>query len=370
MSTVFCTTRNRAKRPHRIAALGLLLGAGHSVLLAQATSSAGAAGLVPAATEQADIEKVTSANDLTGEGRQPFHLKLSYEMFSLSGEPGEKGVADYQWASPQAHQLDVTSPSLGTLHYLGMDATPSEADLREMHLVQMLLNAVLHPGEDVSHSKNNIVAEDRKVGGVVLSCLEAGHTEPGSTVSQRVHLCVDNQNNVRLITNPTTLVVRNRPAKFAGTLVDLDVQITLSGRIALRGHVEGLTGLDPAIASTLAQPAEPQKANDSERGSPSEADTKPTVQAGSALKRVPPGYPSTARDLHISGSVLFAAQITEVGMIGRLVPLASPSPVLTEAAETAVKQWTYTPYLLNGKPTKVDTEITVNFNLNGGGINR
>jgi protein TonB len=36
---------------------------------------------------------------------------------------------------------------------------------------------------------------------------------------------------------------------------------------------------------------------------------------------------------------------------------------LNQAALDAVKQWKYKPYLLNGNPVEVDTQITVNFSL-------
>jgi len=37
--------------------------------------------------------------------------------------------------------------------------------------------------------------------------------------------------------------------------------------------------------------------------------------------------------------------------------------MLIPAAIDAVKQWKYKPYLLNGDPVEVDTQITVNFSL-------
>jgi len=40
--------------------------------------------------------------------------------------------------------------------------------------------------------------------------------------------------------------------------------------------------------------------------------------------------------------------------------------MLTQAAIEAVKQWKYKPYLLNGEPVEVDTQIQVNFTLAGG----
>jgi protein TonB len=41
----------------------------------------------------------------------------------------------------------------------------------------------------------------------------------------------------------------------------------------------------------------------------------------------------------------------------------SGHPFLIPAAIDAVKQWRYKPYMLNGKPMAVATEISVNFVL-------
>ena len=41
--------------------------------------------------------------------------------------------------------------------------------------------------------------------------------------------------------------------------------------------------------------------------------------------------------------------------------LISGQPLLAAAALPAVKQWKYKPYLLNGQPVEVETQITVAF---------
>jgi protein TonB len=41
----------------------------------------------------------------------------------------------------------------------------------------------------------------------------------------------------------------------------------------------------------------------------------------------------------------------------------SGNPTLAQAAKDAVRQWRYSPYLLNGKPVSVQTRITVSFKL-------
>jgi protein TonB len=37
--------------------------------------------------------------------------------------------------------------------------------------------------------------------------------------------------------------------------------------------------------------------------------------------------------------------------------------MLAKSAVEAVRQWKYRPYLLNGEPVEIETQITVNFRL-------
>jgi protein TonB len=43
--------------------------------------------------------------------------------------------------------------------------------------------------------------------------------------------------------------------------------------------------------------------------------------------------------------------------------VVSGHPMLARAALDAVRQWRYRPYILNGSPIEVDTQISVNFRL-------
>jgi len=89
------------------------------------------------------------------------------------------------------------------------------------------------------------------------------------------------------------------------------------------------------------------------------------VTAGLVIKRVNPVYPPLARTARVQGSVLLAAVIGKDGTIQNL-HVVSGHPLLTQAALDAVRQWRYKPYILNGEPVEVDTQVTVNFTLSGG----
>jgi protein TonB len=89
------------------------------------------------------------------------------------------------------------------------------------------------------------------------------------------------------------------------------------------------------------------------------------VQSGLLVRRVNPSYPPLARQARIQGVVLLQAQISKDGNIENL-QLISGHPMLAPAAIEAVKQWKYKPYLLNGEPVEVETQVQVNFTLAGG----
>jgi protein TonB len=89
------------------------------------------------------------------------------------------------------------------------------------------------------------------------------------------------------------------------------------------------------------------------------------VSTGLLIRRVNPTYPPLARQARIQGQVVLHAVISKDGSIEGLT-LISGHPMLAPAAIDAVKQWKYKPYLLNGEPVEVDTEVLVNFTLSGG----
>jgi len=80
---------------------------------------------------------------------------------------------------------------------------------------------------------------------------------------------------------------------------------------------------------------------------------------------VAPKYPPEAGRGRIEGTVVLMAVIGKDGTV-RDVRVESGLPLLAEAAIEAVKQWRYRPYLLNGDPVEVDSQITINFNLSKG----
>jgi TonB family protein len=93
-------------------------------------------------------------------------------------------------------------------------------------------------------------------------------------------------------------------------------------------------------------------------GSPvSQGVTEPVL-----LDKVNPTYPVQARQQRLAGPVVLDAAIGIDGKIHK-VKIVSGIPSLASAAAEAVRQWRYSPGLLNGKPIEIQKRITVMFKL-------
>ena len=80
------------------------------------------------------------------------------------------------------------------------------------------------------------------------------------------------------------------------------------------------------------------------------------------IRHVPPVYPAIAQQARVEGIVIIEAVIGVDGRVQQARILRS-KPLLDDAALTAVRQWTFTPTLLNGVPVPVIMTVTVNFTL-------
>jgi len=86
------------------------------------------------------------------------------------------------------------------------------------------------------------------------------------------------------------------------------------------------------------------------------------VQESKLIRRVEPIYPELAKRARVQGRVVLVVTVDEEGNVSE-INITSGHPLLNEAAVTAVKQWKYSPTLLNGEPVPVIATVTVIFNL-------
>jgi len=86
------------------------------------------------------------------------------------------------------------------------------------------------------------------------------------------------------------------------------------------------------------------------------------IKEPAKIRHVPPIYPAIAQQARVEGIVIIEAIIGADGRVQQARVLRS-TPLLDDAALAAVRQWMFTPTLLNGVPVPVIMTVTVNFTL-------
>ncbi|HKS74862.1 MAG TPA: TonB family protein [Terriglobales bacterium] len=84
------------------------------------------------------------------------------------------------------------------------------------------------------------------------------------------------------------------------------------------------------------------------------------LTGGVLQRKVMPAYPIAALPMRLAGTVVLDTTIGEKGNVEDVKVVSGP-PLLTAAAVDAVRQWHYSPYLLNGKPVKMKKQVSVSF---------
>ena len=84
------------------------------------------------------------------------------------------------------------------------------------------------------------------------------------------------------------------------------------------------------------------------------------VKQGQLIHRVDPEYPEIAKDQHAEGTVRLNVTVGPDGIVRGVALLGGPR-LLVEAAERAVRQWRYTPTMLDGKPVEFQREVDLTF---------
>ena len=126
------------------------------------------------------------------------------------------------------------------------------------------------------------------------------------------------------------------------------------------GVIDGEVGGDRSGIGVTPPPLPPP--------APRAVEPRPPIRVGSGLvaptktRHVAPLYPPVALAAHREGTVILEAVIAEDGSV-REVRVLRPVPLLDQAAIDAVRQWRFTPTLLNGEAVPIVMTVTVNFQL-------
>ena len=146
--------------------------------------------------------------------------------------------------------------------------------------------------------------------------------------------------------------------------LDVGIEGGVAGGVegGVPGGVEGgipggvLGGIVGGLTSDLPPPPPPPQV---ERGP---VRTGGGVKAPALVRHVAPVYPDLAVRAQVQGVVILEALVDRDGRVEDVKVLRS-IPLLDAAAVEAVRQWRYSPLLLNGRPERFIATVTVSFNV-------
>jgi TonB family protein len=306
----------------------------------------------------ADVSSALDTADM-----QPWHLKMTVQLFDDKGKPSDQGSIEEWWAGPNQDKRVYTLPSY-TATFVHADGkifrTPGAS--HPPSLLELLLRQAMHPMPTASEFEQAQPQMSKiNLGKAPLECVMLAQPIKGlksAPLGLFPTYCFDpGKDALRLTYNfGTELVVRNAIGTFQQKLVSTDVVVRMEDVMAAEGKVAMLQAQDLTSADLATDGLE-------QVGGGSPQRVPAGVIAGMARKMSPPVYPPNAKANHVTGVVTLHAVIGTDGHIYDLSVLSSPDPDLAIAAIAAVRRWTYKPYLLSGEPTEVETTINVNFSM-------
>jgi TonB family protein len=119
----------------------------------------------------------------------------------------------------------------------------------------------------------------------------------------------------------------------------------------------------PKAAPPLPSSPSPAPSPTPEAGpKPMKIRVSPGVAESLVAHKVQPIYPKEAKEKRIEGDVVIKIVIGRDGEVKSLKPSHGES-ILMKAAMEAVQQWKYRPYLLDGQPVEVESQVRISFHL-------
>jgi hypothetical protein len=288
----------------------------------------------------------------------PWHLKASYVVFSVDGPTSDAGTYEEWRVSEKQYRVALHSPSLSVEEY-GTDHGVFRIGERDWprEPLSSITSMIARP--TFPHISEDTVFENyqQSFGAKKVPCTAIKKRGSPTTFKNSPSFCFSPTNAVVLFASSSNAVnqtVFEHIRSLRGHYLAYDMKQYLEGKLWLKIHVDTLEGLGRTGLSALTVPA---------GAFPVTPRLHLAEQAPDRLiSKVDPTYPLAARLHDFQGTVILDALIDKEGHVAWLRALAGPVS-LQQPSLDAVRQWVYKPYLLDGQPVEVETEINLVFDL-------
>jgi TonB family protein len=325
----------------------------------QATPSASSAEVVTPTDPKERMELAQKVNGLHGLDI-PWHLKASYEVFGLDGKPTDAGTFEEWRVGAKQYRVALHSPTISAEEYgtdHGVFKTGDQSwPGRPLSLIRrMIMQPVPSPEQP-----DRIVLQnyERRFGKEKLPCTALINRDAKQTMENAASYCFASKNAVLFYSGSFSKMYQTLFEHISivhGQYFANNMQLFIGGQPWLKLHVDTLEGLGPAGLSALTVPA---------GASPvaPRIDVAGETTPGHLITKAVPVYPAVAKQQGVQGTVILTGVIGTDGHFKKIDVLAGPA-LLQQAAVDTVRQWAYTPFLRDGKPVEVETDINVVFAL-------
>jgi TonB family protein len=289
-----------------------------------------------------------------------WHLKASYEVLGADGKSTDTGTYEEWRVSAKQYRVALHSPSIsveeyGTDHVVfkkGEQSWPGRPLSAIQGMIARPIPPQVHPGKTVWENY------ERNFGAGKMPCTALMAPSLYTSVQDAASYCFALKNAVLFYASTPNNMYQtlfHTISLVHGHYLAHDIQLLLGGRPWLKVHVDVLEGLGPAGLQALTVPADASPVT-------ARVSTPGEVTNGHLIKKALPVYPPAAKLQGVQGTVILDGVISTEGHFQELQVLGGP-PMLQQAALDAVRQWVYSPYLLDGQPVEVETDINVVFAL-------
>ena len=314
------------------------------------------------------LSAVAPAYEFNSPTLKPWHLKATYQLYDVNGNPSEQGTYEYWWASPQVYRSTWTrSGATQTDWNMTGGKHAHEVTGDRLHFFEYKLRtALLSPLPDLTDlDPEHFRLERQSVDGgnsLKMPCIMVApvmsryppdwKAAPGlfSTYCfDPAHPILRASYSYGAVTTEFNKIVKMQDHYLAREIVFLEAK-----RKILSATVDSIDGLSEDSVFTP-----PPGASEGRVAAVYSNSNFP----GSMIRKVSPEYPKDAKAGHISGVVVIHAIISFDGTVHEMKVVSAPWPSLAAAALSCVSQWQYTPFKQNGQPVEVEADLRVIFSL-------
>lgn len=334
---------------------------------------------------QVVLEKARELSDLHRSGTPSFRLEASFETYDYKGQPDGKGSLTEAYLREGFWQRSIRYRDKRSVitSVNGKLAGVSDPDYQSTFPLGHVIADLFEPIPSQERlNRYTFKTTTLQVGGTKLSCvigslpyraaapstdldfhpgvIIARHdvVEQTGTAPNEVY-CVDKDPAiVRIVEghNGVTFAF-NRIIRFGSVYVPGDITMMEKGKMRAHLHVDGIMAVPELTEKDIVLP--PGDSREAEELS----EAAKTAVPPRILHKVDPFYPPDAKQRHVQGTVVLHGLIAKDGHVRDLELVSAPDDALVDSAMSAVRNWVYSPYLVNGLAHEVDTQITVNYAL-------